>query len=90
MKEKRTLHKQHINAYNKKLKQITSSTNEAKEKCKLPDSNTEEINETFKQIVLPKKRKIDELYRPKIKKRKIERDENYIPYASADKHTEEG
>lgn len=57
----------------------------------LPPSTTDEINEAFNTVVLPKKRNLDDLYKPKKKKRSIIRDENFfIPYNAPDKHTEEG
>lgn len=57
----------------------------------LPPSTTDEINEAFNTVVLPKKRNLDDLYKPKKKKRSVIRDENFfIPYSAPDKHTEEG
>lgn len=91
MKEKRALHKKQISAFHQKQKQLNSENiSESKDECNLPESNADEINDTFKDVVLPKKRKLDNLYKPKAKKNKIIKDENFIPYAAADKHTEEG
>ncbi|KAJ8919065.1 hypothetical protein NQ315_016972 [Exocentrus adspersus] len=90
MKEKRALHKDKINAHKElveKRKMELESLNVGTD-SKLPNSNTEEINDAFKTVVAPKKRKMDELYKNN-KKRKL-KDENYIPYAPTDQHTEEG
>lgn len=54
-----------------------------------------EISTAFNKVVAPKKRKnMDDLYKDKTKKKKkqkpIKDAENFIPYQSADKHTEDG
>ncbi|XP_055304264.1 ATP-dependent RNA helicase DDX54 [Sitodiplosis mosellana] len=70
----------------------------------LPKSTDTEISSTFSKVVSERKRNIDQLYDNKKKMKKIKmkrlkkaklaksiRDtENYIPYHSSDKHTEEG
>lgn len=57
----------------------------------LPSSTNDEINTAFNTIVFPKKRNLDDLYKPKKKKRSVIRDEEFfIPYYAPDKHTEEG
>lgn len=59
----------------------------------MPASSTAEINEAFSEVIAPKKRKMDDLYRneKKKKKKKVSKDEEFfIPYAAADQHTEEG
>lgn len=62
----------------------------------LPKSNENEIKSAFSKVVSGRKRNIDELYDKKkkinkAKKSKQVRDtENYIPYHSSDRHTEEG
>lgn len=94
MKAKRTLHKKHIEMHHQKMdllkKENDKKNNEDEEHVKLPESNTDDINDAFHDIVVPKKRKMDKLYKVKAKKQKVEKDENYIPYAPADRHTEEG
>ncbi|KAJ8934981.1 hypothetical protein NQ318_014148 [Aromia moschata] len=93
MKEKRAFHKEKINAHHQLVKQKQAQIDLASnastfESVSLQSSNTEDINDAFKTVVLPKKRKIDDLYK-KNKKRKL-KDEHYIPYTPTDKHTEEG
>lgn len=59
----------------------------------LPESTDIDISGAFDKVVSSKKREnTDSLYKKKIKRKKTsKRDtENYIPYASADKHTEDG
>lgn len=92
MKTKRALHKKQIESHHRKIEQLRSKTeeDEGEERVKLQESNMEDINETFQDVVVPKKRKMDKLYKTKAKKMKVEKDENYIPYTPADKHTEEG
>lgn len=58
-------------------------------------ADDESINNTFKKVVAPKKRQnMEALYKekPKKKKRKLQTkdEENYVPYQSLDKHTEDG
>lgn len=91
MKQKRAVHKDKINAYHEKMeikKEIEIKMENDTNKRKLIESNQKEIEETFKEVVLPKRRKIDDIYKKKLKK--LKDDENYIPYAPADRHTEEG
>lgn len=59
--------------------------------------NEEEINAAFKKVVAPKRpQNMDDLYKENPKKAKktrrknVKDDENFIPYQSADKHTEDG
>lgn len=90
MKTKRALHKEHIEAFHRKLEERESSQMERqKPEVDLPASTSEDIESTFKKVVHPKKRSLNELYNKKNKKQKI-KDENFIPYAPSDKHTEEG
>lgn len=90
MKEKRAFHKGKINEHHRIQEQkhenllIINDT----VRVNLPDSNADEVNETFKVVVQPKKRKMDILY-TKNKKQKV-KDSNYIPYAPSDQHTEQG
>lgn len=68
----------------------------------MPKSDETDINSTFSKVILDRKRNIDKLYERKVNKkpfkklrrlteRKTTRDtENYIPYHSSDKNTEEG
>lgn len=88
MKEKRALHKEHISSFHRKLeeKQAENSFPLASH-TGLPECSSEDINDTFQKIILPKKRKLDDLYKNKKRKTK---DENYIPYLPSDKHTEDG
>ncbi|XP_058796763.1 ATP-dependent RNA helicase DDX54 isoform X2 [Phymastichus coffea] len=93
MKEKRALHKENIFNHHRKLEDRLSKIAENKsEKSKLASSSTAEINDVFSEVITPKKRKIDDLYRnEKRKKQKILKDDEFfIPYAAPDQHTEEG
>ncbi|RZB58826.1 ATP-dependent RNA helicase DDX54 [Asbolus verrucosus] len=54
----------------------------------LTKSSSEDIETTFGEVILPKKRKIDDLYK-KNKRQRTDRD-NFIPYLPPDRHTEEG
>lgn len=89
MKTKRAFHKDQIAAHHQKLQQTMQDESEnVSNKTHLTDSNSDVIASTFKEIILPKKRKIDDLYKKKVKK--IKDEEHYIPYLPSDKHTEEG
>lgn len=88
MKEKRAFHKEKIVAHHQKLEIKKETCEISVNDNKLVESGEKDINETFKQIVLPKKRKIEDLYKKKTKK--VKDDEHYIPYLPADRHTEEG
>lgn len=89
MKTKKALHKEHIEAFHRKLEQQEIEQLETeKPAVDLPASSREDIQNTFTKVVLPKKRSLKALYAKKCKKQKI--DENFIPYAPSDKHTEEG
>ncbi|XP_033190645.1 ATP-dependent RNA helicase DDX54 isoform X1 [Bombus vancouverensis nearcticus] len=93
MKKKRTLHKENIINFHRKADKVEAKkiTEDLPKKVYLPPSTTDEINEAFNTVVLPKKRNLDDLYKPKKKKRSVIRDENFfIPYNAPDKHTEEG
>ncbi|XP_066581987.1 ATP-dependent RNA helicase DDX54 isoform X2 [Prorops nasuta] len=95
MKEKRSFHKENILNFKRKREELCnklkSNANESSSvKSTLPSSTTDEINETFSQVVMPKKRKIEDLYKKSKKKRQIKDDEFYIPYCAPDKHTEDG
>lgn len=92
MKAAREFHKDNIVSHKKKLEQLKAESKiiEHKEMVNLPASNEEDISETFNKIVLPKKRKIDYLYKNKVKKQRVFKDEHYIPYSAPDRHTEEG
>lgn len=68
----------------------------------LPKSSDNEISSTFSKVVSERKRNIDDLYDKKKKNKKFKKaklaklaksvrdTENYIPYHSSDKHTEDG
>lgn len=86
MKNKRAFHKEVITKFNKQKENKPLEKFDNKEESTLIGSNEEEIRDTFDNIILPKKRKIGDLY----KKEKKFKDNNYIPYSSEDKFTEEG
>nr|CAI5860206.1 unnamed protein product [Callosobruchus analis] len=92
MKQKRSFHKEKIQSHHQliKQKQDESETfsNVTESKCSLPSSDNADIDSTFSEVVMPKKRKMENMYK-KNKRQKI-KDENYIPYVPSDQHTEEG
>lgn len=90
MKEKRAYHKEKISEHHRvqEQKQEHLLVADGANRITLPDSNADDVNDTFKEVVQPKKRKMDILYH-KNKKQKV-KDSNYIPYAAPDQHTEEG
>ncbi|XP_051168138.1 ATP-dependent RNA helicase DDX54 [Leptopilina boulardi] len=95
MKSKRAFHKESIRDFHRKkeerendaLKCVGNSTKIST----LPTSSADEIKDTFNEVITPKKRKVDDLYKPSKKKKKVTRDDEfYIPYSAPDKHTEDG
>lgn len=60
----------------------------------MPESTDYDIQDTFDKVVSSKKREnTDSLYKTKkIKRKRVHKkdEENFVPYASADKHTEDG
>ncbi|XP_011312648.1 ATP-dependent RNA helicase DDX54 [Fopius arisanus] len=56
------------------------------------DNCSSEIAGIFSQIIIPKKRKLNDLYRESRtkKKNKLQDPNFYIPYTASDKHTEDG
>ncbi|XP_001600622.1 ATP-dependent RNA helicase DDX54 [Nasonia vitripennis] len=93
MKEKRAFHKENIINHYKKVEEREIRTAAcAAEPSKLPASSADEINAAFSEVIAPKKRKMDDLYKnDKKKKQKVLKDDEfYIPYAAVDSHTEAG
>lgn len=93
MKKKRILHKENIINFHRKTDELKAKRNseDLSRQVDLPSSTTDEINAAFNKVVLPKKRNLDDLYKPKKKKQSVIRDEEFfIPYYAPDKHTEEG
>lgn len=95
MKAKRAYHKKIISAHHQKVEkqklEVLSMNDNHDVYEKLQDSQKEDIDEAFEKVILPKKRKFEDIYKKEGKKRtRIHKDENYIPYLPADKHTEDG
>ncbi|XP_004518952.1 ATP-dependent RNA helicase DDX54 [Ceratitis capitata] len=97
MKEKRSKHTEVIEKYRNKMEEIDNEEAnkqlEADEKEEAEEADADEIESAFNDIVAPKKRKnLEDLYKNKKKRKKVNAkdSENYIPYQSADKHTEDG
>lgn len=90
MKQKRAFHKEKISTHHQRLEQKQAEVEDTKNKDEitLENSNNDDINDAFSEVVIPKKRKMDSLYK-KNKKQKL-KDENYIPYTPIDQHTEQG
>lgn len=97
MKATRAFHKESITSFKRKTeerKDTAASVAKAQrtESSALPSSSADEISAAFSQVVVPKKRRLDDLYKPSKKQKKVNKrdDEFYIPYAAPDKHTEDG
>lgn len=94
MKKKRSAHKESIMNFRRKSEELQAKKDAAAEGVsnakKLPSCTADDINEAFSKVVLPKKRKLDDLYKPKKKKHVTRDEEFYIPYSAPDKHTEDG
>lgn len=88
MKTKRSFHKEKILKFHQKMEEKETEDNNNKPECSLPESSSQEIENAFDEVILPKKRRIDDLYKKQNKK--YRKDDNYIPYAPSDKHTEDG
>lgn len=105
MKNKRQAHKDVIERFQRtcnerekeeqdnKRPQSDSEDEAGLKKESQPEYSDTELNEAFEKVISSKKRKnLEDLYVTKDKKRKrvVKDTENYIPYQSADKHTEDG
>lgn len=95
MKAKRNFHKNTIKEFHKKVQERNDKAVEQEQEVNesaLPKSSEAEIETTFNEIIKPKKRNMDLLYQPKVKKRKttFKDEEHYIPHLAPDRHTEEG
>ncbi|XP_030385268.1 ATP-dependent RNA helicase DDX54 [Scaptodrosophila lebanonensis] len=99
MKQKRSEHAEVIEKFRQQRDEedvdAAQKAVDAKQSSSMPTADEETITSTFNKVVAPKKRQnMDALYKekPKKKKRKVNTkdDEHYIPYQSADKHTEDG
>nr|XP_023017464.1 ATP-dependent RNA helicase DDX54 [Leptinotarsa decemlineata] len=90
MKQKRAFHKDKISAHHQLVQQKIAETESLakSDSHTLQNSNSEDIEGTFSKVVLPKKRKMEVLYKKNKKQKTV--DENYIPYAPVDQHTEQG
>ncbi|XP_043274262.1 ATP-dependent RNA helicase DDX54 [Venturia canescens] len=96
MKATRAFHKETITNFKRKTEErndrAVSVAKTQKTESSLPSSSADEINAAFSRVVVPRKRKLDDLYKPSKKQKKVNKrdDEFYIPYAAPDKHTEDG
>ncbi|KAG7208122.1 hypothetical protein KM043_009693 [Ampulex compressa] len=95
MKAKRMFHKENILNFRRKTEESQAINltveKDTLKKRSLPSSTTDEINAAFSQVVVPKKRNLEDLYKvSKKKKRSLREEEFYIPYTASDKHTEDG
>ncbi|KAH8365925.1 hypothetical protein KR093_007392, partial [Drosophila rubida] len=100
MKEKRSQHAEVIEKFRlqREKEEVEEAQRTLDDAAKPQASSTvddDTINDAFKKVVAPKKRQnMDSLYADKSKKKKrklqVKDEENYIPYQSADKHTEDG
>ncbi|XP_060525012.1 ATP-dependent RNA helicase DDX54 [Cylas formicarius] len=87
MKEKRAAHKQKILDHRRELeeKMAAKEQNLFQPAAKLQTSNEEDISRGFSDVVVPKRMRMDSLYTRKRKGRDV-----FVPYASEDRHAEEG
>lgn len=100
MKNKRAAHGEIIERFQKKSSEIERESELnflATSEQQLPEPSDQEIKSSFDQVITSKKRaNTDSLYdkkkfkKPKRSSRPPAKDENYIPYESSDKHTEDG
>lgn len=103
MKNKRQAHKDVIERFQRtcnerekeeqdnKRPQSDSEDEAGMKKESQPEYSDTELNEAFEKVISSKKRKnLEDLYVTKKRKRVVKDTENYIPYQSADKHTEDG
>ncbi|XP_064535609.1 ATP-dependent RNA helicase DDX54 [Drosophila montana] len=99
MKNKRSHHSEVIEKFrqqrNKEDVDEAQKMADAQKIKPIKTADDESITNTFKKVVAPKKRQnMEALYKekPKKKKRKLQTkdEENYVPYQSVDKHTEDG
>lgn len=100
MKEKRDKHSEMIEKFRHQREELDKEDEKREAQINEHENTTnaelddEELIKTFDKVVAPKKRKdLDDLYKPKAKKKKkgnVKDTENFIPYQSADKVTEDG
>lgn len=101
MKNKRAAHGEIIERFQKKSIEIERESESnflSTSEQQLPEPTDQDIKSSFEQVITSKKRaNTDSLYDKKRKMKKPKRsvrpsvkDENYIPYQSSDKHTEDG
>ncbi|XP_039487324.1 ATP-dependent RNA helicase DDX54 [Drosophila santomea] len=101
MKEKRLQHAEVISKFRQQraeedIDEEKKTTEALKPSSnRMPTADEEAISSTFNKVVAPKRlQNMDALYKdkPKKKKRKINSkdEDHYVPYQSADKHTEDG
>lgn len=101
MKNKRAAHGEIIERFQKKSLEIERESESnflSTSEQQLPEPTDQDIKSSFDQVITSKKRaNTDSLYDKKRKMKKPKRsvrpsvkDENYIPYQSSDKHTEDG
>ncbi|XP_023299778.2 ATP-dependent RNA helicase DDX54 [Lucilia cuprina] len=104
MKQKRSQHSDVIEKYRTQRDELDREEEkqaeqiETNKKSKNSNANEEEINSAFKKVFAPKRpQNMDDLYKEKPKRQKthkkntnVKDTENFIPYQSADKHTEDG
>ncbi|XP_037827243.1 LOW QUALITY PROTEIN: ATP-dependent RNA helicase DDX54-like [Lucilia sericata] len=104
MKQKRSQHSDVIEKYRTQREELDKEEEkqaeqiETNKKSKKSNVNEEEINSAFKKVFAPKRpQNMDDLYKEKPKRQKthkkninVKDTENFIPYQSADKHTEDG
>ncbi|XP_008198552.1 ATP-dependent RNA helicase DDX54 [Tribolium castaneum] len=90
MKQKRSFHKEKITSFhqNQEQKENEKQLLNHKDETTLAKSSSEDIDDAFDRVITPKKRKLENLY--KRNKKQKTKDENFIPYLPADRHTEEG
>lgn len=100
MKNKRKAHNRIIEKFQESHEELVRHDLVDTHENLLPKSSDNDIVSTFAKVVSGRKRNIDKLYETKKGKKSLEKakkrvksmrdTENFIPYHSSDKHTEEG
>lgn len=99
MKEKREKHSHVIDKFRNQQEELDKEEDDKnsylKTSSKSEETEDSDVKAAFNKVIAPKRRNLDDLYKTKPKKKKfakksVKDEENYIPYHSADKHTEDG
>lgn len=93
MKAKRDFHHVNIIKHKQKVEERLKASDNGLPECSniLPSSTQDDIDDAFRTIVNPAKRRIYDAETLRAKKmRKFKDKDHYIPYSAPDKYSEEG